>query len=238
MKRIALVTGASRGIGRAIANRLATDGVEVIGLARNPCADFPGNFYTCDVGDLPHSGQLFQEICQRHGVNIVVNNAGAVAVESAADVTSDALDLQWHVHVNAAVLAAQAALPQMRKQNWGRIVSIASGAVLGKVGRTGYAASKAAQIGMTRTLSMELGPLGVTVNCVAPGQVQTEMWSKNNDPESAKTKAMIASIPARRLGTPEDVANAVGFLVSEAASYINGQTLFVCGGLTVGRTPI
>jgi len=238
MAKKAVVTGATRGIGAAITQRLIQDGFEVIGIARHVPSSFPGEFHQCDLNDLENSRAVFSRIGLAHDVSILINNVGAVAVESVADITTDALSYQWRVNVEAAVLAIQALLPSMRRQRFGRVINIASGALLGKIGRTGYAASKAALVGLTRTMAMELGPSEVTVNCIAPGQIGTQLWATNNDPDSPKTKAMVESIPLRRLGTPDDVAGAVAFFASESASYVTGQTLFVCGGLTVGRSTI
>ena len=236
MSKVALVTGATRGIGAAIAKQLARDGFDVVGIARKAGADFPGTFYECDLDDSKKSQEVLTEICKKHEVSVVVNNVGAVKVQNAGDITAEALTQQWRVNVEGSVIAIQAALPAMKTLGFGRVINISSGAFLGKAGRTGYAASKAALIGLTRTLAIELGPLGITVNCVAPGQIATETWAANNDPESPKTKAMIETIPRRRLGKVEDVAGAVGYLASDAAEYVTGQTLFVCGGLTVGKS--
>ncbi|MDY7548922.1 SDR family oxidoreductase [Glaciimonas sp. CA11.2] len=235
MAKSVLVTGATRGIGRAIAEQMAADGYEVIGIARNPVPDFRGHLYQCDLDDPIETQVILEKICRLHEITIVVNNVGAVAVETVGTITSTALSQQWRVNVEASVMTIQAALPAMKKNQWGRIVNIASGAVLGKAGRAGYSASKAALLGLTRTLAIELGPFGISANCIAPGQILTELWASNNQPDSQQTRAMVASIPRRRLGKPEDVASAVSYLVSEQADYVTGQTLYVCGGLTVGR---
>lgn len=240
MQKTALVTGATRGIGQAIAARLKADGHEVIGIARHAAVGTGplDHFYRCDLADAQATHATLATIAQRHRVTVVVNNAGAVAVEPAGAITEAGLALQWQVNVGAAIAAVQAALPGMRQAGWGRIVNIASGAVLGKPGRSGYAGTKAALIGVTRTLALELGPHGITVNCIAPGQIHTDMWAANNDPASDKTQAMVAGIPARRLGAPQDVAAAVAFMACADAGYINGQVLYVCGGLTVGKSPV
>lgn len=237
-RKKALVTGATRGIGAAIVSRLISDGFEVVGIARCEPDSFNGDFYRCDLSDLNQSQETFAEISRKHDISVVVNNVGAVAVEPVGSITPAAMDNQWRVNVEAAVIAVQAVLPAMKESRFGRVVNVASGAILGKMGRTGYSASKAALLGLTRTMAMELGEHGITVNCVAPGQVLTELWAANNNPESPKTKAMIESIPLRRLGSGDDVAGAVSFFASDSAAYVTGQTLFVCGGLTVGRNPI
>lgn len=236
--RTALVTGATRGIGRAIAAQLRARGVRVVGIARQRAEAPVDELHLCDLGDAAATREVLAGLCARQGFDILVNNAGAVAVEPAGSITEEGLQRQWRVNVGAAVDAIQAVLPGMRERRWGRVVSIASGAVLGKAGRSGYSATKAALLGMTRTLAMELGEHGITVNCIAPGQIHTEMWAANNDPASAKTRAMVESIPLRRLGQPEDVAGTAAFLVSDDAAYVTGQTLYVCGGLTVGRSAV
>ena len=126
----------------------------------------------------------------------------------------------------------------MRRAGFGRVVNIASRTVLGKEKRTNYASSKAALVGMARSWALELASSGITSNVVAPGTIGTSAFFRNNPPEEPATKAIIDGIPAKRIGTGEDVANAVSFFLSEQASFVNGQVLYVCGGLTAGRAPV
>ena len=133
-----------------------------------------------------------------------------------------------------ALQCVQAVLPAMRKRRYGRIVSITSRAVLGKELRTAYSASKGALAAMTRTWALELASEGITVNSVAPGPILTEAFTRNNPPDSERTRAIIDGVPVGRLGTAEDVANAVSFFLDENSGFVTGQTLYVCGGLTVG----
>src|ERR1700744_3115349 len=170
MARTAIVTGATKGIGAAIASKLRAEGNQVIGIARTAPETFDGPFFECDLNDLEQTKSVFDAICSQHDVSILVNNVGSVAVESVSEITLEGLGLQWRGNVESSVLAVQAVLPAMKKTHWGRIVNISSGAILGKSGRTGYAGTKAAILGMTRTMAMELGADGITVNCVAPGQ--------------------------------------------------------------------
>ncbi|MEP9355443.1 SDR family oxidoreductase [Xanthobacter sp. KR7-65] len=237
MARTALVTGATRGIGAAIARNLAASGLEVVGIARNTPAWFDGAFYECDLHDAAQRAATFAAIADRHGIDIVINNVGAARIEPTGSITKDALDEMWSVNVEATIEAIQAFLPRMRQQSWGRIVNIASGAILGKPGRGGYSATKAALIGLSRTMAIDLAAFGITVNVVSPGQIRTELFLANNPLDDPRTKANLSSIPSRRVGEPDEVASAVVFFASEAASYVTGQLLYVCGGLTVGKMP-
>ncbi|VVE23076.1 SDR family oxidoreductase [Pandoraea anhela] len=235
MPKRAVITGATRGIGAAIADRLTRGGFEIVGIARETPQHFAGTFFRCDLDDPVETEATFAEVRAMEGISVLVNNAGAVEAQPVGSITVPALDHQWRVNVEASIIGIQALLPGLIANGNGRVINIASGAMLGKPGRTGYAASKAAIVGMTRTLAIELGQHGITVNCVAPGQILTTLWAANNQPDSPKTREMIRSIPMGRLGSVEDVAAAVDFFASEAAAYITGQTLFVCGGLTVGK---
>jgi 3-oxoacyl-[acyl-carrier protein] reductase len=132
------------------------------------------------------------------------------------------------------MVLAQCLMPYMRKANFGRIVSIASRAALGKEERTAYAATKAGVLGMTRTWALELAQYGITVNAIGPGPIATELFTSGNPPGAPKTIKIIESIPVKRMGQPEDIAHAVAYLMDERASFVTGQTLYVCGGMTVG----
>lgn len=238
MPKRAVITGATRGIGAAIADRLTRGGFEIIGIAREMPQHFSGTFFQCDLDDPAETEATYSRIRELDGISVLVNNAGAVEAEPIGSITVPALDHQWRVNVEASVIGIQALLPALIASGNGRVINIASGAMLGKLGRTGYAASKAAIVGMTRTLAIELGRHSITVNCVAPGQILTTLWASNNQPDSPNTRDMIRSIPMGRLGSVVDVAAAVDFFASEAAGYITGQTLFVCGGLTVGKNTL
>ncbi len=140
--------------------------------------------------------------------------------------------------MRAVIQCAQAVLPAMKAAGFGRIVNIASRAALGKELRTGYAATKGGLISMTRVWALELAPHGITVNAIGPGPIATELFEAVNPPDSPRTKKIMAEIPVRRIGRPEDVANAVAFFLDEEAGYVTGQTLYVCGGLTIGTAPL
>jgi NAD(P)-dependent dehydrogenase (short-subunit alcohol dehydrogenase family) len=155
-----------------------------------------------------------------------------------ADTRLDDFDAVIRLNVRVAVQCVQALLPGMTKARFGRILNIASRAALGKELRTSYSASKAALIGLTRTWALELARHGVTVNTIGPGPIETELWAKANPPDSPRTKAILAGIPVQRLGQPGEIAHAASFFLSAEAGFVTGQTLYVCGGTSVGYAPI
>ena len=235
MEGTAIVTGASSGIGEAIARRLLEDGCEVIALQRRPprFAHQRLQHYEVDLADAAAAQALAKSVAARHAVRYLVNNAGVNRPGPLEKATVDDLDYALALNVRAAMILIQAFSPGMRAAKFGRIVNISSRAALGKTERTVYSAAKAGLIGMTRTLCLELGADGITVNAVAPGPVATELFDRGHPAGSDKRQRVIDSIPVRRVGTPEDVARAVAFLLSPESSYITGQTLFVCGGTSV-----
>jgi NAD(P)-dependent dehydrogenase (short-subunit alcohol dehydrogenase family) len=235
MEGTAVVTGASSGIGEAIARRLLEEGCEVIALQRRPPRlKHPKLSYReVDLADAIAAREVADEIAGAHAVRYLVNNAGANRPGPLEKATVDDLDYALAVNVRAAMLLIQAFSPGMRKAGFGRIVNISSRAALGKTERTVYSAAKAGIIGMTRTLCLELGGDGITVNAVAPGPVATELFDRGHPPGSQKRQIVIDSVPVKRVGTPEDIARAVVFLLAPDSGYITGQTLFVCGGTSV-----
>lgn len=238
-QRTALVTGASRGIGRAAAARLAADGYRVIGVARTaPQGAFEGEFLAVDLSDRTKAADALAEILRRHAVDILINNAGLSRPTPIVGLSLPDFDAMMDMNVRAVAQCTAAVVPGMRDRGYGRIVNISSRAAQGKAGRTGYSASKAAVIGLTRTWALELARDGITVNCVAPGPVRTEMWDANNPPDSPATRATVASIAVGRLGEPEDVADAVAYFAGERAGFTTGQVLYVCGGASVGLVSV
>ena len=237
--QVALVTGASRGIGRAIALALAQKGMRVVGTATTETgaagigealAALGGSGIVLDVTDGDAVTAAIEGVVKSHGgLQVLVNNAG---------ITRDMLSMRmkdedWHAvlgtNLTAVFRASRAAIRPMMKQRYGRIVSITSvvGA-LGNAGQANYAAAKAGVAGMTRSLAREVGSRGITVNCVAPGFIETDMTKGLGEAQSA---ALLAQIPLGRLGQASEVAHAVAFLASPDAAYITGSELHVNGGM-------
>jgi NAD(P)-dependent dehydrogenase (short-subunit alcohol dehydrogenase family) len=233
-----LITGAGRGIGRAVAEAAARAGHNVIGLTRSPPpGDFPGELFIVDLGNDAALSSCLAAIVERGPIDAVVNNAGIITVAPLFEIDIADLDAMWTVNTRAVIRVVQLCLPRLRESVCGRIVNIGSRAALGKIGRVGYSATKAALTGLTRSMALELAPHGITVNCIAPGPIETEFFTGVNDPSSPATRALTEAVPLGRLGRPEEVAGVVLFFISAEAGFITGQTLYVCGGLTIGATP-
>ena len=237
--QVALVTGASRGIGRAIAQALAAEGVIVIGTATSQAgaaaigqtlAPSGGRGVVLDVNDGAALEASVDDIIKQHGgLQILVNNAGITRDTLAMRMKDSDWDAVLDTNLKAVFRASRAVMRTMIKQRYGRIVNITS--VVGASGNPGqanYAAAKAGVAGMTRALARELGSRGVTVNCVAPGFIATDMT--DGLAEAQKT-ALLAQIPIGRLGLPQEVADAVLFLASPRAGYVTGTELHVNGGM-------
>ncbi|QNK01330.1 SDR family oxidoreductase [Dyella telluris] len=235
-RRTFLVTGATKGIGRAISSRLADAGHQIIGLARN--ADdpsFPGTLVSADLGDRRATDEALTRLLGMYSFDGVVNNVGYVKLAPVGDVDLDDLDDILRVNLVPTLQTVQALLPQMRAKGWGRVVNITSLVALGFAQRTAYGAAKAAVNSFTRTWGLELAESGITVNAVAPGPVETELFRSNTPRGSEAEQRFLSFVPMRRLGKPDELAAAVEFLLSDDASFITGQTLYVDGGASVGR---
>ncbi len=228
-----LVTGASRGIGKAIAARMARQGHHVIGVSRRAPRSFDGAYYEIDLADADAARAGRAESAAAHTGLRLVNKAGIVAATSLGRLDRDAFERHVAVNLRACIDTIEAVLPAMRAAGFGRILNIGSRAAQGRRNRVYYSMTKAGIDGLTRTAALELGPDGITVNCVAPGPVDTELYAENNPPGSATREDAIANAPVRRLGTPEDIAAAAAYFLSDEAGFTTGQTLYVCGGLSV-----
>jgi 3-oxoacyl-[acyl-carrier protein] reductase len=238
--QVALVTGASRGIGRAIALGLAQQGLKVIGTATSDAgaaaigealAAFPGSRgIKLDVNDGAGVEAAIEAIVKEHGaLHVLVNNAGITRDTLSMRMKDDDWDAVLDTNLKAVFRVSRAAIRPMMKQRYGRMINITS--VVGASGNPGqanYAAAKAGVAGMTRSLARELGSRGITVNCVAPGFIETDMTKSLTE---AQTGALMAQIPLGRLGSAADIAHAVAFLASPQAGYITGAELHVNGGM-------
>ncbi|HBP15645.1 MAG TPA: 3-oxoacyl-ACP reductase [Gammaproteobacteria bacterium] len=238
MDRTALITGASRGIGKRIAERLVNDGFFVVGTSttENGAKSIEGWLgdrgigLTVQVEDSASVDALFQRISERCGdVSVLVNNAGITRDNLLVRMSDDEWNGVIETNLAGAYRMCKSVLRPMMKTRWGRIVNV--GSVVGRMGNSGqtnYAASKAGIEGLTKALAQEVGSRGITVNCVAPGFIDTDMTAKLSDEQADN---LVATIALGRIGSPADVAAAVSFLVRDDAGYITGETLHVNGGL-------
>lgn len=241
--RVAVVTGASRGIGRAIAARLASGGRHVVLVSRSEgplnevaagIRDAGGNasVLAVDVGDPSAWSAAIEKVAADHGrLDILVNNAGVTRDNLALRMSDEDFDAVIAVNLKAAFVACRAAARPMMKGKFGRIVNIGStSGVVGNAGQANYAAAKAGLIGLTKSLARELGGKGITANVVAPGFVETDMTS--GLPDQIKERVLEA-MAVKRLGRPEDIAEAVAYVTADGAGYLTGQVICVDGGLTM-----
>lgn len=240
MREATLVTGGSAGIGRAICEGLLAQGRTVVNLDHQRPAWSHERLasFQADLSREAEARERAAEIARAYNITALVNNAGAtrpgsIDTQTAADLAYvNALTLQ------ATMLLTQAFLPSLRACGRGRVVNMASRAALGKTERIAYSAAKAGLVGMTRTMAMELGGDGITVNAIAPGPIATELFRQSNPEGAPRTQRILDSIVVKRMGTPEDVARAALFFLSPDNGFVTGQVLYVCGGTTLGLAPI
>ena len=234
----AVITGASSGIGEVIATTLLARGLTVVTLQRSaPRIKHPNlHFRPIDLADLEATKSLAQQLSAEFPVRYLVNNAGANRPALLEDATIDDFQYVTAITLGAAMVLMQAFVPGMRVAKFGRIVNISSRAIMGKTYRTVYASAKAGVVGMARTVAVEVGGDGITVNVVVPGPVASDLFNQGHPEGSAKRKTVIDGVLVKRVGTPEDIARAVVFLLERESGFITGQALFVCGGTSITGT--
>ncbi|OSI65551.1 short-chain dehydrogenase [Bradyrhizobium canariense] len=238
IKRTFLVTGASKGIGRALCERLSALGHNVVGLARSSDPTFPGTLVSVDLADRHATDEALRDLTSRYSFDGVVNNVGFVRLNPIGEIAIDEMDESFRRNLIPAVQTVQAILPTMKDKGWGRIVNLSSLVIVGVQGRTIYGGAKAAIASFTRTWAIELAEYGITVNTVAPGPTETEMFRQNTPAGSEAERRFLSLVPVKRLGKPSELAASIAFLLSEEAGFITGQTLFVDGGASIGKAYI
>jgi len=239
-KRIAIITGAAKGIGKSIAQRMVIDNfmtilVDVDKKKGEYLAQELGDnakFIACDISNEIEVDLLFKSVVSKYrGVDIVVNNAGIISDNVIWKMPVEDFDKVIEVNLKGTWLMCKAVATIMREQKRGRIINIASRAWLGNIGQSNYSASKAGIIGLTRVLALELGKYGVLVNAIAPGLIDTPLTRKL--PKDIQEE-LIRAQPTKAMGRPEDIANVVSFLSDENTNFITGQTIYVDGGKSIG----
>ena len=239
-KQIAIITGAAKGIGKAIAQRMINDNYITIladvdkkngEVLAKKLGSF-SKFIACDVSNEKEVNRLFKTVTNEFGhVDVVVNNAGIIRDNVIWKMPVENFDKVIEINLKGTWLMCKAAGTLMRKQKRGRIINIASRAWLGNIGQSNYSASKAGIVGLTRVLALELGKYGVLVNAIAPGLIDTPL-TQNLSKEVREN--LIQAQPIKTIGKPEDIANAVSFLSNENTKFITGQIIYVDGGKSIG----
>ena len=227
-----LITGGAAGIGAAIAERCRAEGYQPVIIDR--VVDTVHGGIRADLSDAADTARALHEALAGGPITRLVNNVGVVVPADAEHQTLTEFDLAVSLNLRCAFQCMQALLPGMKAAGFGRIVNMSSRAALGKELRTAYAATKAGLIGMTRVWALELGGHGITANAIGPGPIRTELFDRANPPDAPRTRAIVEAVPVKRIGTPEDVAQAASYLLDARSGFVTGQVLYVCGGMTVG----
>lgn len=232
-----VLTGGSSGIGAATCRALLDAGYEVVNVSRRP-AGFESprlRSLAVDLCDAEATRAALFALAAEAPATTLIHCAGAIRERPIEEATLEDLDALAHLHLGAALSLVQANLATMKAQRYGRIVLVSTRAVLGLAKRTVYASTKAGMLGLARTWALELAPYGITVNVVAPGPIaETQMFHEIIPRASPQLEQVAKAVPVGRLGTPADVARAILFFASPDSSFITGQTMFVCGGTSVG----
>ena len=240
-KAVALVTGGSSGIGLAVCQVLVDEGYRVLSLALEACPLIHPMLesHVIDLSDMAACEALAKSIAAKNEVAVLVHCAGAMRPALLEQARVEDFELLMRLHWGCALTLAQACLPAMRAAHHGRIVFISSRAALGLQTRSAYSATKAGMLGLARTWALELAPEGITVNVVAPGPIRgTHIFHEVVPAGSERERLLAQGVPVKRLGEPSDVARAVSFFVDPRNSFVTGQTLYVCGGASVGSLTI
>ncbi len=239
-KRVAIITGAAKGIGKAIAERMVKENYVTIlvdvdnenGITLAKKLGDSAKYIFCDISNHQEVENLFKTVVDEYGgIDVLVNNAGIIRDNVIWKMPEEDFDKVMDVNLKGTWLMCKVAGTLMREQKKGRIVNIASRAWLGNRGQSNYSASKAGVVGLTRVLALELGKYGVLVNAIAPGLIDTPLTQKL--PQDVQDK-LIEAQPTKTMGKPEDIANAVSFLCDDKTQFITGQTIYVDGGKSIG----
>ena len=240
MAEVIVITGGSSGIGGACVALAAARGLSVFNLDRNPPGEgAPEQAYLqTDLADAASIEASFQTIKTGNRIVGLVNNAGLSISHSIEETDIADFDRLVPLNLIGPMLCTKHSVASMKEAGWGRIVNITSRGALGKEKRSAYAATKGGLAAMTRVWALELAEFGITANNVGPGPIATELFRAVNPDDSPATQQIIESVPVKRLGTPDDVASAVMFFLDRNSGFVTGQTLYVCGGLTVGLSEV
>lgn len=234
-----LVTGGSGAIGSALIQLLTAQGHKVINLSLDePSEPLPAVTYCVDLMDREATARTLEQIANEHKVDHLVNNAGISYQTTIETLSLDRMQQMVEIHNRAALQCLQALIPGMKARGYGRIVQIGSRMMLGRQGRLIYSMVKAGLLGMSRSLALEVAPHGITVNMVSPGPIETPFFRQVHPPGAEQTVKLLSGIPVGRIGTAEDVANAVAFFLQPSSGFITGQNLFVCGGGSIGTSNV